>query len=180
MAALAALVLGACSSAAASSDGYVSGDGTVTTYHVADRLAAPPVSGAALSGQQVSLSGYRGKVVVLNFWGSWCPPCRVEGPFMATMSTEYAARGVQFLGVDVRDNAASARAYLENIGSGYPSLFDGPDGLLVLAFASIVPPEATPSTLVIDRTGRIAVRIIGPTTEPRLAAILAPLLAEKA
>jgi thiol-disulfide isomerase/thioredoxin len=175
----ASLTLAACSSASASGDGYVSGDGTVATYQGNDRRAAPTLSGTTLQGKQLSLSSYLGKVVVLNFWGSWCPPCRLEGPFLQTMSADYAAVGVQFLGVDIRDDAASARAFLANIGSTYPNLFDGPDGLLVLAFSAVVPPQATPSTLVIDRQGRIAVRILGPTTEPRLAAILAPLVAEK-
>ncbi len=177
---LASLGLAACSSASGAGAGYVSGDGTATTYAPAARKAAPALSGTTLQGQPLTLASYRGKVVVLNFWGSWCPPCRLEGPFLASMSTEWAPRGVQFVGVDIRDDAASARAFLQNIGSTYPNFFDGPDGLLVLQFSAVVPPEATPSTLVIDRRGRIAVRILGPTTEPRLAAILAPLVAEKA
>lgn len=178
MASLASIGLAGCSSAAASGDGYVSGDGTVTTYQVADRKPAPALSGTTLQGQRLALSSYRGAVVVLNFWGSWCAPCRLEGPFLANMSTDDAAKGVRFVGINVRDDAASARAYLQNIGSTYPSFFDAPDGRLVLAFSTIVPPQATPSTLVIDRQGRIAVRIIGPTTQPRLAAILAPLVSE--
>jgi thiol-disulfide isomerase/thioredoxin len=177
---VASLALVACSSASASGDGYVSGDGTVTTYQAVERKLAPALAGTTLDGHRLSLSGFRGKVVVLNFWGSWCPPCRLEGPFLQAMSTAYAAKGVQFVGVDIRDDAASARAFLQNIGSTYPNLFDGPDGLLVLQFSTVVPPQATPSTLVIDRQGRIAVRILGPTTEPRLAAILAPLVAGKA
>jgi thiol-disulfide isomerase/thioredoxin len=174
------LALAACSSASGSGNGYVSGDGTVTTFPAADRKSAPAVSGPTLEGGQLSLSSYRGKVVVLNFWGSWCPPCRAEGPFLQFMSTQYAPKGVQFVGVDIRDDADSARAFLQNIDASYPNLFDGPDGLLVLRFSDVVPPQATPSTLVIDRKGRIAVRILGPTTEPALAAILAPLIAEKA
>ena len=177
---LAALAVAACSSASAAGNGYVSGDGTVTTYPAADRKSAPAVTGPTLEGGQLSLASYRGKVVVVNFWGSWCPPCRLEGPFLQYMSSHYAARGVQFVGVDLRDDAASARAFLQNIGATYPNLFDGPDGLLVLKFSDVVPPQATPSTLVIDRRGRIAVRILGPTTEPVLASILAPLIAEKA
>jgi thiol-disulfide isomerase/thioredoxin len=175
---MAGLGLAGCSSGSAAGDGYVSGDGSVTTYPVADRKAAPALSGTTLEGKPLALAGYRGKVVVLNFWGSWCPPCRLEGPFLQDMSTTYAAKGVQFVGVDERDLADSARSFLANIGSTYPNLFDGPDGLLVLQFSKTVPPQATPSTLVIDRRGRIAVRILGPTTEPRLAAILAPLVAE--
>jgi thiol-disulfide isomerase/thioredoxin len=177
---LAGLALASCSSGSAAGDGYVSGDGSVSTYPVADRKAAPALSGTTLEGKQLALASYRGKVVVLNFWGSWCPPCRLEGPFLQYMSTTYAAQGVQFVGVDVRDDADEARSYLANIGSTYPNLFDGPDSLLVLQFSTIVPPQATPSTLVIDRRGRIAVRILGPTTEPRLAAILAPLVVEPA
>jgi thiol-disulfide isomerase/thioredoxin len=175
---LASASLVACSSGSGSSNGYVSGDGAVTTYAADVRKTAPDLKGPTLEGGTLSLASYRGKVVVLNFWGSWCAPCRAEGPFLQTMATQYAAKGVQFVGLNIRDDQDSAKAFLQNIGSTYPNLFDGPDGLLVLEFYKIVPPEATPSTLVIDRQGKIAVRILGPTTEPRLDAILAPLLAE--
>ncbi|HEY5033370.1 MAG TPA: TlpA disulfide reductase family protein [Actinomycetes bacterium] len=172
------VVLVACSGGGGGAgDGYVSGDGTVTSYAVGHRKAAPDVNGTTLDGQQLALSSYRGKIVVLNFWGSWCPPCRAEGPFLQLMATDYAPKGVQFVGLDLRDDKDSANAFLQNIGSTYPNLFDGSDSSLALLFNGIVPADAIPSTLIIDRHGRIAARFVGPTTRPRLAAVLDPLVA---
>jgi thiol-disulfide isomerase/thioredoxin len=176
---VAALALAACSSASGASDGFVTGDGSVTTYAAGARKTVPDLTGPTLEGGTLSLSSYRGKVVVLNFWGSWCAPCRDEGPALENLSTTYASKGVQFVGLNIRDDADSAKAFLQNIGSTYPSLYDGPDGLLVLEFSKIVPPEGTPTTLLIDRQGKIAARIIGETTEPQLKELLAPLLAVK-
>lgn len=175
----ACLTLTACGSGGAGSGaGYLPGDGSSATYAPAERKAAPALSGTTLEGKPLALADFRGKVVVLNFWGSWCPPCRLESPFLQAMATDYAARGVQFVGLDLRDDADSARAFLQNIGSTYPNLFDGPDSSLVLLFNGIVPADAIPSTLIVDRQGRVAARIIGPTTRPRLAALLDPLVAE--
>lgn len=178
--AVALLALGACSGGGDGGAGYVPGDGTVTAYAVADRKAAPAVEGPTLEGPTLSLASLRGKIVVLNFWGSWCGPCRVEGPFLQTMAIEYKAKGVQFVGVDLQDGTAEAKRFLAGIGSAYPNLIDGYDGRITLLFNGIVPPKAIPSTLIIDPQGRIAVRIIGPTTAPRLAAALDPLVAEGA
>ena len=174
------LALAACAGGGDGGQGYVPGDGTVTTYTVADRQAAPAVEGPTLEGPTLSLASLRGKIVVLNFWGSWCGPCRLEGPFLQTMANDYKAKGVQFVGVDLQDGTADAKSFLANIGSVYPNLIDGYDGRITLLFSGIVPPKAIPSTLIIDTQGRIAVRIIGPTTGPRLAAALDPLVAEGA
>jgi thiol-disulfide isomerase/thioredoxin len=170
------LALGACSAGGGTGNGYVPGDGTVTKYSAADRKSAPELKGSTLDNQPLALAAYRGKIVVLNFWGSWCPPCRVESPFLQVMSAEYQPKGVQFMGLDLEDDRDSAKAFLENIGSTYPNLFD-PDGSLASLFNGIVPADAIPSTIIIDRHGLIAARIIGPTTEPRLTAVLAPLVA---
>jgi thiol-disulfide isomerase/thioredoxin len=172
------LALGGCSAGGGAGDGYVPGDGTVTNYASAVRKQAPALEGTTLDGKPLALSAYRGQIVVLNFWGSWCPPCRAESPFLQSMASDYQAKGVQFIGLDVRDDADSAKAFLQNIGSTYPNLFDGSDSPLALLFNGIVPADAIPSTLVIDRKGGIAARIVGPTTEPRLSAVLAPLVAE--
>ena len=172
------LLVGGCSSGGGADLGYLAGEGTVTAYDVGHRKEAPAVKGTTLDGAQLSLASYRGKIVVLNFWGSWCPPCRVESPFLQVMATDYAPKGVQFVGLDLRDDPYNARSFL-GTDATYPNLFD-PDLLLTLLFNGTVPPEAIPSTLIIDRSGRIAARIIGPTTEPRLTAVLAPLVAEAA
>ena len=89
-----------------------------------------------------------------------------------------AGKGVQFVGIDSRDpDRAAATAFLRNIGSTYPNV-DDPDGELALAFRGTLTPGTIPSTLVLDRQGRVAVRVLGPITEPRLTALLAPLVAE--
>lgn len=149
-----------------------SGGGQSTTFRPASRPKAPVVSGVTLTGSKLSLASYRGTVVVLNFWGSWCPPCRAEAPTLAVLSQQYRAKGVRFVGVDVRDSPASAEAFERGYGIDYPSLND-PGGEVALAFRSTVPPSAIPATLVIDRSGRIAGRFIGRVSYPGLAAMLA-------
>jgi thiol-disulfide isomerase/thioredoxin len=153
---------------------FVSGAGYVTQVFAGDRTPAPPVTGSVLEGGSFDLSRYRGKVVVLNFWASWCAPCRAEGPALQVVAADLAKQGVVFVGVNTRDDADAARAFLENIHSAYPNVDDA-DGHVALAFHGTLPPDAIPSTIVIDRQGRIAARIVGPTTEPRLRALLAPL-----
>jgi thiol-disulfide isomerase/thioredoxin len=151
---------------------FVSGNGNSAYYPAASRPVAPSVSGSTLSGGRLSLSSYRGRVVVVNFWGSWCAPCRSEAPTLAVLSQEYRSKGVQFVGVDIRDSPASARAFVQNFGVSYPSLNDPADEI-ALAFRSTVPPTAIPSTLVIDRNGHIAGRVIGQASDASLGNILA-------
>ena len=92
-----------------------------TEFPIAERGRPVDVSGAALSGDPLALSDLRDRVVVVNVWGSWCPPCREEAPVLAKVSAEYAARGVSFVGINVRDNPAAARAFEENYGSTIPA-----------------------------------------------------------
>jgi thiol-disulfide isomerase/thioredoxin len=170
------LSLVACSGGNGGGLGYLTGEGTATTFAAGHRVLAPAVTGKTLDGTTLTLASYRGKIVVLNFWGSWCNPCRAEGPFLQLMATDYAAKGVQFVGVDIRDTAASAKSFLGKTPT-YPNLFD-PDELVTLLFNATVSPSAIPSTIIIDRSGKIAARIFGATTEPRLSAVLDPLVAE--
>jgi thiol-disulfide isomerase/thioredoxin len=156
--------------------GYVAGDGTITVVPRADRVPAPELSGPTLDGATWSLADQQGQTVVLNVWASWCPPCRAEMPGLQRLSQRYAAQGVAFAGLDTRDTDAAARAFVENIGVTYPQVVD-PDGRLLLAFRDSLPPQAIPSTLIVDDEGLIAARVIGPITEPRLAALLDDVLA---
>jgi thiol-disulfide isomerase/thioredoxin len=173
----AASLLAGCSGSnddSGSGKNFVSGEGFVTQVYTADRKAAPKVTGSVLEGGSFDLSKERGKVVVLNFWASWCAPCRAEGPALQVVALDLAKQGVVFVGVNTRDDPAAARAFLTNIHSAYLNINDS-DGQVALAFHGTLPPDAIPSTIVIDRQGRIAARIVGPTTEPRLRALLAPL-----
>jgi thiol-disulfide isomerase/thioredoxin len=178
MAAVGVLSVAACSgrvaanTPAGSGVNFVAGNGNSTYFAASSRPAAPAVSGSTLSGARFSLSADRGKVVVLNFWGSWCAPCRSEAPALAVLAQEYGSKGVQFVGVDIRDSPASAQAFVQNFGISYPSLDDQADEI-ALAFRGTVPPAAIPSTLVIDRNGHIAGRIIGQVNYSSLGTILA-------
>jgi thiol-disulfide isomerase/thioredoxin len=137
----------------------------------AARQQAPDVSGPNLGGGRLRLAGLHGKVVVVNFWASWCAPCRGEAPALAALSQQCRPLGVRFVGVDERDDRSAAQAFERSFGIGYPSLWD-PAGEVVLAFRGSVQPQAIPSTLVIDRQGRIAAEIVGASTYSRLKALL--------
>lgn len=155
---------------------FVSGNGSAAFFKAGSRAAAPDVSGTTLAGSRLSLRSYRGRVVVINFWGSWCAPCRAEAPTLAVLSEQYRSKGVQFVGADIRDSPASAEAFVRNFGISYPSLNDPADEV-ALAFRGTVPPAAIPSTLVIDRSGRIAGRVIGQASYSSLDSMLAKVTA---
>lgn len=141
-----------------------------------DERAAPvAVSGTTLDGETFDLIATRGQVVVLNVWGSWCVPCREEAPALARLSQEFS--DVAFVGIDVRDNPASARAFEERYGITYPSL-DDPAGLSLLPLREVVPTKAVPSTIVLDREGRVASRVIGLLDESVLRALIRAAEAE--
>ena len=158
-------------------DRFISGDGSATAFDTAERVDAPEVDGTTLDGDDVSLSDYEGGIVVLNVWASWCGPCRAEQPVLDEVHAEYGDLGVDFLGVNIKDDETAAQAYLSNKGVAYPSLYDQP-GEVPQAFRDTVPPRAIPSTLVIDPDGRIAARVIGPTTYGQLTELLNPVVVE--
>ena len=131
------------------------------TLYPGDRgIALPEIEGKTIAGDSLSLADFRGHVVVLNVWGSWCAPCRAEAPDLAKISKETGSRGVRFVGIDVRDNPAAGRAFEREFGITYPS-FDDQNGLVLASFTGIVPVSAVPSTLVVDRSGIIRARNIG-------------------
>jgi thiol-disulfide isomerase/thioredoxin len=149
----------------------------VTTYPVVDRSAPVVVTGDSLTGELLSTEDLRGDVVVLNVWGSWCAPCREEAPVLAATSRRLADRGVSFLGINVRDNTAAALAFEKRFGIDYPSIADV-DGQALLSLNQYVPANAVPVTLVLDRQGRVAARIIGVLTATSLADALDPVIDE--
>lgn len=167
---LCSAVLSGCSSSVGSSgdQGYISGNGIITTLDVADRKRPGPVAGTTLDGRQTSLSDYRGKVVVLNVWGSWCSPCRAEAPILAAAARAHAGDGVVFLGINSRDAAKAApRAFERRYRVPYDSIYD-PDGRTLLAFSGTLSPKAIPSTVIIDREGRVAASVLGDLTRTTL------------
>jgi cytochrome c biogenesis protein CcmG/thiol:disulfide interchange protein DsbE len=145
--------------------GIRSGDGPGSSLGIANEPAealadgsmAPDFSLPALDGSgNIVLSELRGDVVVLNFWASWCVPCRREAPALQAAWEDYRDRGVQFIGVNHQDARASAQAYERELGITYPSVFD-PAGDVALDFGLL----GLPTTLIVDGDGRIAYRFTG-------------------
>ncbi|MFE9259016.1 TlpA family protein disulfide reductase [Streptomyces sp. NPDC006879] len=171
---------GSNSTGSGSKTGYVTGAGGVATVARSERQAVPKIDGKTVDGGQLSLDDYKGKVVVVNVWGSWCPPCRAEAPHFAKVSKELKAQGVEFVGINTRDNSvANAAAFEQDYDITYPSLYD-PIGKLMLRFPKgTLTPQGIPSTLVLDREGRIAARALTALGEKNLRSMIAPVLAEK-
>jgi thiol-disulfide isomerase/thioredoxin len=161
-------VLAGCSSGAggSSSQGYVNVAAGISQIDSPQRTTAPQLSGTTVAGKAYTTS-YTGHVTVINVWGSWCTACREEAASFAETSQKFAGKGVQFLGIDTLDNDAGAQSYESQFGITYPSLAD-PDETLVLSLKSIIPSEGVPSTIIVDKTGKVAVRAIGGVTEPEL------------
>ena len=167
-AALAAmLMLAACASTGADEQtrsagqvGYPDVARNLTRVPPDQRTELPTISGPALgSNQTISTQNFRGKVVVINVWGSWCPPCRKEAPDLqgASVQTKDIA---QFVGITSKDyDPAPAEAFVRSFEITYPNIYD-PTGKVLLAFAGELPPSAIPSTMIIDRQGRLAVRVL--------------------
>jgi peroxiredoxin len=158
--------------------GYVSGDGTTTIVAESEREPAPDLTGTTLDGEPFALSDHLGDVVVLNVWASWCAPCRAEAEDIQGVWDEVQAKGVQFVGLNTRDSQASADAFVDRFGVTYPSVVDT-DGSRQLLFHETLPPAAIPSTIVIDRQGRVAGRAIGEVDRSRLLGMIGPILAEE-
>lgn len=160
-----------------SGQNFVGGSYSSTYYNPGSRSAAPAIASTLLTGQRFSLAADHGTVVVLNFWGSWCPPCRREAPALAALARFFQRDQVHFVGVDMRDSVPNAQAFERTFGIGYPSLND-PGDQVALAFDGSVPPSAIPTTLLIDRTGHVAARIVGGVSYSGLKALIARVLAE--
>jgi thiol-disulfide isomerase/thioredoxin len=162
--------------------GYVAGDGTVEQLAVADRGAAVSLGGTTVDGKSWSTAADApGKVVVVNVWGSWCGPCVDETPHLQQVWQSYSTAGkpVAFVGIDIKESAATAAAFLKANNVTYPSLSDsGSGGQPMLALQGKA--AATPSTLVLDRKGRIAARVLGATTVSTLTGLVDDVLAEQA
>mgnify|MGYP001362135864 CR=1 FL=1 len=178
--ALVALLLSACAAAdsegSVSDAGFIAGDGSITAIAASERVDAPSLEGELMSGGTWSLAQERGRVVVLNVWASWCAPCRAEAPILQSLWEEYGDDGVSFIGLNTRDSPATANSFEKAYGITYPSVVDS-DGRLQLRFSGIAPPQAIPTTLVIDRDGKVAGRILGRASESTLRGLIEPLLA---
>lgn len=132
-----------------------------------ERRPAPTFTYPALRGGEISSELLDGKVAVVNYWASWCGPCRVEAPGLQQLWEEYRPDGVQFLGVNFKDDRYSARAFEDEFGLTYPSAFD-PTGSLAAKFQVL----AMPSTFVISSDGWIEHQFTGIVSEKLIRGLI--------
>ena len=158
---------------------YIAGDGTVSEYAAADRGKPVAWQGVTESGSVLSSANLSGVVTVVNFWYAGCAPCRAEAKDLEALYKEFLPNKVQFVGVNVRDTAGTAQAFDRAFGMTYPSMIDNNTGSVVLAFTGIVSPQAVPTTLVVDRKGRVAARILGRLEKGTLKAMIQKVVVEK-
>ncbi|MGW0996750.1 TlpA family protein disulfide reductase [Streptomyces sp. NPDC002523] len=184
VAAVAALTLSACGKGGTSGGGgntnFITGNNGIDTAPKGERAAAPDLSGKTIDGKSLDVADYKGKVVVVNVWGSWCGPCREEAKYFSKVSQDYADKGVQFVGINTRDSSTTpAVAFEKEHGISYPSLYD-PTGKLMLRFKKgTLNPQLIPSTLIIDKDGKVAARALEALDDTTLLKMLQPVLAEK-
>ena len=150
---------------------FVAGNGTVTFIKESARKSAPALSGKSLDGNQIILA--QGSVAVINVWASWCAPCRAEAPTLSALSSKY--KEVNFLGILTRDNPANAQAFVRRFKIKYPTLVDD---RVLLGFRGQLVPNAIPSTLIIDKQGRVAARVSGEITVASLSKLIEQVQAE--
>ncbi|TWD79719.1 thiol-disulfide isomerase/thioredoxin [Kribbella amoyensis] len=151
--------------------GFVSGNGQMSVFAPNERKPAPAFGGETLDGKEWKFADHKGKVVVLNVWGSWCPPCRKEAPALIEAAKQVGPE-VEFIGLNTRDlDKAPAKKFVQEFGVTFPSLFD-PSGKQLLGFRGQISPTSIPSTLVIDKQGRVASRVIGEVTTQTLVGMV--------
>ncbi|MEV8145263.1 TlpA disulfide reductase family protein [Specibacter sp. NPDC078709] len=156
---------------------YIAGDGSVTEYGAGDRKEPVTFTGTFFDGTSVDAADFPGHVTVLNFWYAACAPCRIEARDLQALYTDFKPSGVEFIGVNVRDDKAAAEAFERNFELSYPSIADK-DGGVLLAMTKHVPPAAVPTTLVLDKKGRVSARILGVAEKGTLKALITSALAE--
>ncbi|MFF4748901.1 TlpA family protein disulfide reductase [Streptomyces sp. NPDC002514] len=184
--ALGSLSLSACGSGSSTSGGngrtdYVMDADGIATVAEGERNPAGPLKGEDLQGGHLDVAAFRGKVVVINVWGSWCPPCRAEAPYLNKVAREMKPQGVEFVGINTRDgDKHPAKAFEDDFDMSYPSLYD-PTGKLILSGfpKGTVSLQGLPVTIALDRNGKIAARIFGGTDGGQLHRMLDPLVEEK-
>jgi thiol-disulfide isomerase/thioredoxin len=163
--------------AAGDNKNYIAGDGSVTEYAATDRGEPVELSGTLFDGTEVASTEWAGQVTVLNFWYAGCAPCRKEAPDLVALHSEFGPQGTRFYGVNIRDEKATAEAFERNWKIPYPS-FNDKDGGVLLAMTSYVPPQAVPTTLVLDKEGRVSARILGLADKSTLKALVRDALGE--
>ena len=159
--------------------GFVSGDGTIERVALDQRPAPLTLNGTTLQGTPWKVADALDNVLVLNVWGSWCGPCVAEMPHLQQVWSQLSAAGkpVQFMGINYRDGSETAKAFLRANKITFPSLADD-GGRTLLALRGKA--NTTPTTLVVDRQGRVAARVSGPVTAATLSGLVKDVLGETA
>lgn len=172
-----ALTLGACTGSGdelaaqyreGTGQNYISGDGALTILAPDSRATPVEFSGETDLGDTFSSADYAGQVMVVNFWYAGCPPCRLEAADLEAVYQEFKDQGVVFVGVNIMDQAPTALTFAKEFGVTYPSVLDANDGAVRLAFSGQIAPNAVPTTLVLDKDGRVAGRISGLLSDPEV------------
>ncbi|MDM7832238.1 TlpA family protein disulfide reductase [Cellulomonas edaphi] len=181
---LAAGVLAGCSddgqgSNDVSNQGFVSSDGAVKTWPAGDRKGPVALQGTDFAGKQQDVADWLGDVVVVNTWYANCPPCRAEASDLVGVANDYANQGVHVIGLNGTDEAADADAFARKYDVPYPSIKDN-TGAAVAALQGVVPINAVPTTVVLDREGKVGARILGIADASTLRGVIDDLLAESA
>ncbi|MFJ8694333.1 TlpA family protein disulfide reductase [Streptomyces roseolilacinus] len=183
----AALALTACSGSPKGTSGgggntnFVTNIGGIATIAKGERPALNKLAGETLDGGRLDVADLKGKVVVLNLWGDWCNPCRAEAPHFVKVAGELKPRGVEFVGINTRSDKLESIKFEKDFKVPYPSLYDRYGKLVLNGFPKgAVQPQAIPSTLVLDRDGKIAARALKALSEKELRSMIEPVLAEKA
>ena len=168
-----ALALTACGGGGSSTseESFVSGDGSTTYIKISDRKIAPAITGLTLKGENYTYE--KDRVAVVNVWASWCSPCRAEEPTLSALSRTFS--DVQFVGILTRDNPVNAEAFSRKRGTPYPTLID--DSILI-GFSKSLPANAIPTTVIIDRNGKVASRVSGVVTVASLTQLIEEVRAE--
>lgn len=175
-----AVALAACTendalaSQAGSDQGYVSGSGVISQVPEDERGKPLELDFTTIDGKNLSLADLRPAPVVINLWYAACPPCRKEAPALAELSNSFGKK-VQFIGANVRDQQAAAQAFISSFQVPYPNMLDT-DGAMVALLSGVLPPQATPSTVVLDQQGRAAARVVGEVEKSTLKGLIEDVL----
>ena len=137
-----------------------------------DQRPATDFLAESLSGESLRLSDLRGKVVMLDFWSSWCPPCRREAPALAQVYGEYEGRNIEFIGVAIWDDRGRVESHVREFGLPYPNLLDD-EGRIAISYGV----KGIPEKFFVDADGNLVRKFVGPMEAGALRAALDGLVA---
>jgi peroxiredoxin len=132
---------------------------------------APVIALRSDRGDAVSLAQYRGRIVLMNLWASWCPPCRAEMPDLQRLQTAYGGRGIAIIGVNEGESSRRARAFADSLGIQFPIWLDA-NQQYGRTYAAL----GLPTTVVLDRRGIVVRGFDGPLTFAQMQSVVAPLV----